>query len=121
MATAVEAAIVEIDAALAVFAPQHEGLRDFARLNLQPETLTQVNALITEFDQRVAALNAARVGLVTLMAHGHPGISVVDVTELVYADLQAQNATIDAALLLFRAQLAATGLNLQPGPPVPKA
>jgi hypothetical protein len=122
MATAVEAAIAEIDAALVVFAPQHEGLRDFARLNLQPETLTQVNALITKFDQRVAALTAARVGLITLMDHGHPTLPVSEVTALVLADLQAQMTTIEAALPLFHEQPVLAGaLNLGAGAPVPKS
>ncbi len=120
MATAVEAAIAEIDAALGVFAPQQEGLRDFARLNLQPETAAEVIELTVAVDARIAALHVAKDALGALMGNGHPTVSITDVTERVFADLEAQQDTMAAAMGLFRAQPDAAALGLGAGEPVPK-
>ncbi len=120
MATAVEAAIAEIDAALTTVAPQHEGLRDFAKLNLQPETAAEVIQLTAVVDARVAALRVAKDALGALLGNGYPTLAIVEVTERVFADLAAQQTTIDAALGLFRATPEAAALGLGAGEPVPK-
>lgn len=114
MATKVEEAIAEIDDLLARFAPQHEGLRDFARLNLGERTQEWVRQSIIHYDRRILALTNAREGLVALMADGHPDLPVVEIDPISLADLQANAATIEAALTRF-ASNAATTLSLKGG------
>lgn len=118
--TAVEMAIKEITDLLAVFAPQHEGLRDYDRLNLHDDTHIEVRKSIAAYDRREAYLNAAIAALTGLMADGHPDIPVrtIDISEL--QDLQANAATIEAALLRF-ASNAAVDMAISGGNVVPKA
>lgn len=117
--TKVEEAIVEIDGLLALFAPQHEGLRDFALLNLTSKTQEWVRQSIIHYDRRVAALNIAKTALIALMADGHPDLPIAEVDAQSYADLQANAATIEAALARF-ASNAATALALNGGVVEPK-
>lgn len=119
MATQVENAIKEITDLLAVFAPQHEGLRDYDRLNLNEDTHIEVRKSIAAYDRRESFLNAALAALNGLMADGHPDIPVRDISLSEYQDLQANAATIEAALLRF-ATNAATNLALAGGSVVEK-
>jgi hypothetical protein len=101
MATAVAAALNEIQAALAVIPPQHEGLRDYARLNLQRETQQEVITTLEQYDRRVRVLEAAQKALELLLADGHPDLTPRAVSAAVVQDLQANLATITAARLQF--------------------
>lgn len=105
---AVEQAILEIKAKLAELAPQHEGLRDYARLNLKPETLEQVNLSIAQYDARVGLLMAALAALEALAADGHPELPAREVEQLVLDDLLENAATIEAALGKFELAKAST-------------
>ena len=112
-------ALTEIVAAQAAIAPAHEGLRDYARINLQTPAATEVKAAIAVFDKRAAKLEAARLALAALVEDGHPAIAPRTVSEAVLGNLRANNATIAAALALFRPEGAA-GLALTGGPPEAK-
>lgn len=120
MATAVEAARDEIRETLARIEPEHEGLYDFARLNITPETKAVVDAAIADYDRRVAKLRSTLVEIEGLLADGYPALDVREVAGTVYNDLQAQNATIDAALAKFQPAVAAN-MGLAAGTPEPKA
>jgi len=99
--TAVEAAIVEITEKLAEFAPQHEGLRDFTRLNLKEATQAEVAASLALYDTRVALLLAAKAACEALMADGHPDIAVREISGEAYADLTENDTTVHAAYSRF--------------------
>lgn len=116
--SAVDTAIVEIEQELAALAPIHEGLRDYARLNLSPETMAEVQEAIVIYDRRFALLNAALVNSRALQTDGYPAIPIQDVMPAVYADLRTNKDTIDAALARFAAT--AGSLNLSAGSPETK-
>lgn len=116
MATKVEEAIAEIEERQATFAPEHEGLRDYAALNLHDESRTPVNESVLAYDHRRDLLNVAKAALEALMADGHPDIPAKEVTKAVFEDLQTNAATIEAALKKFRLAQAST-LTIKPGTP----
>ena len=106
MATAVDAAIAEVDERLAVFAPQHEGLRDFGRLNLEALTQAAVTRAIADYDRRVALLTAARAALVAVRDDGHPDLPRREIDPVALADLQANLDTVAAARGIFASNVA---------------
>jgi hypothetical protein len=114
MQTVVPAALTEIQTRLAEIPPQHEGLRDFARLNLKAETLTEVRTSIDQYDRRVRLLTTAQTALEQLVADGYPDLLPRKVSDLVLQDLQDNEATIAAALKQFTSN-APTTLNLSAG------
>lgn len=118
--TAVESAISEMQDLLVVFAPEHEGLRDFARLNLLEATQVDVRKSIINYDRREVLLNAAIAALQALMADGHPTLPVRHIDMTALNDLKANAATIEAALLRFDSN-AATDLTLTGGTVEPKS
>lgn len=117
--SAVDAAITELNTELAALGPQYEGLKDYTRLNIGPDTLRVVNAVLMAYDRRVGYVTTARDLLVRLRDDGYPGTALQQVTAAVYADLRDQEVTIAAALALFASDPAAT-LNLAAQPPIPK-
>ena len=118
MLTAVQAALAEIIATLAALAPVHEGLRDYATLNIQRETQIEIRTSLADMDRRVTALNAAKLALEALAAL--PIAPARDVTAAVLKDLQDQAATIEAALGTFIQRDPAAALGLAAQPPEPK-
>jgi hypothetical protein len=126
---AIDVAIKEIDDQLVVIAPQHEGLRDYARLNLQDGTRREIDDAIGDYDRRVRLLTEARATYVTgraamvasnqaLVDDGAPTLPTREITAAAVADLQAQLLTITAARGLFVVQ--ASTLGLQKGGVEPK-
>jgi hypothetical protein len=115
MATAVDQALDEIDARLAVLEPQYEGLQDFARLNLHPDTRREIEQSIEQYDRRLAVLRVAKEALERLRADGHPDLDVREIVDSAFRDLQDNAATIQAALAQFSSGQAA-GLRLSSGP-----
>ena len=106
--TKVDEAIVEIEAALAAMAPEHEGLRDFARLNLEPATLATVQSFTAAYDKRFAALTAALTKCRLLIEDGYPELALREIADSEFKDLQANAATIEAALAKFGSSKAVT-------------
>jgi hypothetical protein len=115
----VDTALGDIAAAIAALAPAHEGLRDFARLNVRPETLVEVRTAIEQYDRRLRLLTVAQSALDALVADGYPDLATRDIAAAVLADLQANAASIETALALFGA-VTATTLRLSATPPTPK-
>lgn len=114
--SAVDDAIAELDALLDVLGPQYEGLKDYARLNLQPDSMAAVQVALVVYDRRVGLVATTRDMLVKLRTDGYPTITLPQVSPTVYADLQAQEATITAALGQFTSAPAAA-LNLSADAP----
>lgn len=117
--TAVDQAIAEINERLATFAPQHEGLRDFARLNLQEAAAAVVNESIANYDRRQALLEAALAALTSLVNDGHPDLPVREISPAAFADLRDNTTTVEAAMATF-ASNAATSMALAAGAVAPK-
>lgn len=117
MATAVDAAIVEIDLALAAYAPIFEGLKDYARLDIQQHTREEVDQATQTYDSRINALKKARAGLVALVENGHPDLGIREVDASVTSDLQENAATIEAARARFSSVNTAASLAFTAGPP----
>jgi hypothetical protein len=118
--SAVDDAITEIDGQLAILGPEYEGLKDYARLNIHPDTMVAVQAALAVYDRRVGLLATNRDLLVRLRADGHPTLTVQAVTAAVLADLQDNQATITAALAQFTSEPAAS-LGLTAGAPEGKS
>lgn len=115
----VQEALNEIKDTLDRIAKEHEGLRDFARLNLQPETLVKVNELLAFYDIRVNLLITSFNALEALINHGHPSLENFEVVQSVFNDLKNNNDTIEAAFAKFK-PIFAGSLNLTAGIPESK-
>lgn len=107
----------ELEAAKALLLPQLEGLRDFARLNLITESLTAVQAATVDFERRLTLVEGAISALDGLAADGYPEVPQRDVLQTVYADLQVNVTTIQAAFAKFSAVPEATEAVIVPGQP----
>jgi len=127
--SAVLAAIAEIDTQLTQTGPTLEGLRDYARLNIQDGTRREIDDAIGDYDRRVGLLNAAKTTYQTsldnmtaadkaLTDDGAPTLPERQISPAAIADLDDQLSTMGAARSLFVAQ--ATTLGLSAGEPRPK-
>lgn len=117
--TKVEEAIEEIDQKLAVFTPEYEGFLDWARLNVKPDTLAALQAAQVVWFRRLELLHQARTANTALMADGHPDLSGISVSAMVFADLKENEMTIEAALKRFSGDMA-DSITLIAEPPQPK-
>jgi hypothetical protein len=111
MATEVDQARLEIDAALAVNSPQLEGLRDFSRLNLTEQSQEEVSRSIEEFARRNTLLLAAKEALAQLVHDGYPEVPVRELVDAVFVELRSNKDSIEAAFAKFSSNQARS-LNL---------
>lgn len=114
--TSVEAAIQEIDNVLSVLQPQLEGLRDFDRLNIDPDTHAIIQVAIGDYFRREQLLLTAKAALVNLVADGHPDIDVREIPQIIYKNLKDNVDTISAAFSKFSPDKA-VNLNINSGTP----
>jgi len=114
---AVEAALAEIAASLAVLSPQLEGLRDFQRVNLKSDARREVEVSLAEYARREQLLVSARTALEGLLGDGYPTMAVRTIEQVAYADLVENAATIAAALAQFAGAEPATELVTTAGAP----
>jgi hypothetical protein len=117
---ALEALKAEITTAHDTITPQIEGLHDFARLNLKPETLTKVQNTIVEFERRRDLMEAALGGINNLSDDGYPEVPVREVIADVYNDLAENVSTIEAAFKKFAPIDEAMSATIVPGTPETK-
>ena len=117
---ALDAALDEITAERAEWAPVVEGHKDYQRLNLEGESPTAVAEAAHESHVLLEAMDNAIAALEALNAAGYPALEPFEVTPEVLADLQANAATINAALAQYTASEQATSLNLAVGAAEPK-
>lgn len=118
--TIVDEALAEIVEALGEVEPLLEGLRDFARLNILPETLAVVNDAITEHERRVNLLTTSKGALEALLADGYPLLPVHEISQAAYADMSDNHTSIDTAFGHFSPNTA-NALRLSAGEVEPKA
>lgn len=118
--TIVDEALEEIIVALGSFEPLLEGLRDYSRLNINPDTMTVITDAIAEHERRMARLTAARDSLQALLSDGYPQLPPHKVSDSVLADIKSQRTSIDAASEHFVSDDTATTLALQAGAVEPK-
>lgn len=129
--SAVTAALAELDEQLTAIAPSHEGLRDYARLNIEDGTRREITDAIGDYDRRVALLQEARRAEQTLLdtavaaykalaGDGHPDLPIREISPAALADLQNNLDTLAAARARF-ASNAATAMTLTGDPAEPKA
>jgi hypothetical protein len=115
----VDEAIVEIEKALDDLELPLEGLRDFERLNLDTETMTRVREARVQYTTRQNKLNQALNFLNELVNDGYPTLDIPEVSLSVQKDLEAQQASIAAALAKFKTD-AAVNLGLTGSQPESK-
>jgi hypothetical protein len=107
--SAVDEALAEVEGLLPAWRLQREGLEDFSRLNLEPKTSAAVDRMRQALDVRLALCTAALDALRSLVANGYPGLPTADVDVQTVADLQAQIASLTAALARFAGPNPAVG------------
>jgi len=112
--SAVDTALAEVQAAITAMAPAHEGLRDYALLDLKPETKAVVDAEIARYDLRLSWLLYVEDALMNLVDNGYPTLAPAEIPEDAMEDLQENKSTIDAALGIFRPNTA-VGMSLTGG------
>jgi len=116
----VDEAIVEINQTLAAIAPELEGLQDFLSIDdLEPDTKTMISSAIDQYTRRQRALESANVALTNLVGDGHPVLTIAPVTLSVKADLDANMASLEAALAKITTTAAST-LGMTATAPEPK-
>jgi len=99
----------ELEAAIAVLAPQIRGLHDFATpISISPSLLADFNEQITERERRrnleqavIDALDAVIVARRALAADGYPGLPNIAIPPELFAELQGQNSDLAAAAGIF--------------------
>lgn len=111
----------ELLAAQSLLIPQIEGLHDFARLNLKPDSVPVVKATTADFERRLGLLTKALESLTALSNDGYPAVDQRDVLGTIYADLQENVSTLQAAFAKFAPVAEATEATILAGDPVPKA
>lgn len=109
----------ELLAAQVSITPQIEGLHDFARLNLTPDTLAVVNTGISDFERRLGLIVAALKALEDLIDDNYPAVDVRLVPKAVFADLQDNVSTIEAAFAKFKGAEEAVSGKITAGVPRP--
>lgn len=117
---ALDALQAELTAAQATLKPIIEGLEDYNRLNILPETKQIVQVAMADAKKRMSYLDAAQKALSDLEGNNYPSLDTRLVTEAVYRDLAEQKSTIDAALGKFAPQAEAATATVVAGTPVPK-
>ena len=117
---ALDAMQAELEAARATLLPIIEGLEDYNRLNIKPETKTIVQENMTKAKKRLTLIDASLKALQDLEDSGYPALDTQIVSVTVYTDLAEQKATIDAALGKFAPAEEAQTATIVPGTPVPK-
>jgi len=109
----------ELLVAHSVLLPQIEGLEDFNRLNIKPETKAKVTETLGAFVRRRDLIQVTVDALAKLEGDSFPDMPDISVDQAVYADLKANVDTIAAAFDKFDAEMA-TSLGVKIGAPEEK-
>lgn len=120
MATKVEEAGYEIDDLLKQFAPQLEGLKDLAMLNMSPLAKEEVTQSIKRYERRVKLLGETKDKLAAVLADGHPNMppTAIDPAALTSIRENAETVRIASATFISNAlpEGQASQLNMAAGP-----
>lgn len=108
----------ELNAALAILAPQIRGLNDLSKTSISADLLVQVEEQITVRIRRQGLIQAVLAGLdavdgemTQLTADGYPALAQAPVMGSLFSELQEENSDLAAALSVF-----APESNITPGP-----
>lgn len=112
-------AVTEAQGRLDAFGPVREGLADYARLNILPHTLEEIQAALVRYDRRIMLLHSFIVAAEALIDDGYPDLAVREIDAAALTDLQNQLDTITAARARF-ASNAASSVTLTAGAPEAK-
>jgi hypothetical protein len=92
---------IELLGVKTVMEPELEGFKDFARLNINPDTAAAISTADADFTRRLKLINEVITALDALKADGYPTLDTRSVSSKVYDDLKANATTIEAALAMF--------------------
>ena len=132
-----EKALAAVTLELRRIAPIHEGLRDYALLDLHEDTKVEVTNAIALYDARVVLLEAAKAALLALLGLvdaipmddlqatvarvRYRPIKLPPVTQAVFDDLRDNQQTISAAFGEFDVAAEARTVSIEWGTPEPPA
>ena len=120
MATTLDSYKSELLAAKTIITPQIEGLHDFARLNLHPDTANIIAQAIEDFERRLLLIDTSLDSLKGLQNDNYPNMDTRSVLSEIYSDLQDNVNTIEAAFGKFEPEPQAQSVTITAGPPEPK-
>ena len=100
--------------------PIIEGLEDYNRLNIAPETQQIVQTALADLKKRQQLLANSMKAITDLEGNNYPDLPTKIVTVAIYEDLAAQKKTIEAALGKFAPAEEATSATIVAGEPQPK-
>ncbi len=116
----------ELEAALALLAPQLRGLHDLVLVSLSADAKTEINAQIVSRERRdaliratIAELDQAVVARTALEADGYPALPTEEVVGAVFTEMQGERTDLEIALDLFVPE-AAQGISIALGSPTAK-
>jgi hypothetical protein len=99
----------ELNAALAVLAPQIRGLHDMAAVSISPDLLAEINAQITVRERRrdliravISNLDTVVMALQALDADGYPTLDAMIVQPELFTELQGEVSDLEAAAAVFK-------------------
>jgi hypothetical protein len=107
----------ELSSLLSQTDPVIEGLADFARLNLLPNTKAKIMEVTKDFTRRSDLMKAALKALNDLDTDGYPDLSTRIVVKEIFGDLQSNVATLTAAFNKFASTEEAVTATIVPGTP----
>jgi len=115
----------ELLAALAILVQSIRGLRALLAGHNSPELRTAISDQIDSRERRRALVQAALDGLdavvsarLSLAADGYPALDSKELDGLLFAELQQEQADLEAALAVFKLLAMATKLEVKLGDPV---
>src|SRR5882724_512239 len=120
MATTLDGYKAELLAAKTIITPQIEGLHDFARLNLHPDTAAIIAQAIDDFERRLSLIDTSLDSLKGLQNDNYPNMDSRSVLSEIYSDLQANVSTIEAAFQKFEPEPEARTVTITAGTPESK-
>jgi hypothetical protein len=110
----------ELQDALEVMAPRKEGMLDFLRLNIKPETRDEVDRQQKFYSDQMLLVQNAIAALQTLTNAKYPDLPKEPVSQAVYDDLATQINTVSRAIEQFEAPAEATNAKISSSDPVLK-
>ena len=117
----------ELQAALAVLAPQIRGLNDLSKTSISTELLNQIDEQITNRVRRQSLIQAVLNGLdavdgelSALENDGYPDLPPVAVLGSLFSELQEENSDLAAGVAVFTSeQITAGPMTTSPNPKPP--
>ena len=104
-----DALLADLNAQLAIIEPQIQGLNDFISMPVSTELQAELNTVLDGRKLRQSLILTVVTDLTALLANGYPDLPPITVPGSLFAELQEQNAALDAALTVFTADQIVAG------------